>query len=304
MLPEKRVGVPVLFLVFNRPELTRRVWRVLRMIRPERLYVAADGPRAGNAADFRNCAGTRRIVQQLDWPCDVKYRFLEKNYGCRRAVSSAIDWFFSEVEEGIILEDDCLPCREFFSFCAEALKNYRHDARVMHVNGTVHFSPETSDFDAWFSRYAFVWGWASWRRAWKMYDPVLLNYPFDRLSGCFPDAAVKERWDELLRNTQAGKPGFDDTWAFQWSAALFANGGLAVSPRRSLIRNIGLDSGTHEMPDCPEVSFDGISVFSGGRIRFPPVAEADAAADALTFDRIYRKKALPVRIADKLRKVL
>ena len=115
------------------------------MIHPRRLFIAADGPRSGSDSDFRNCAAARLITQKPAWSCDVKYRFLEKNYGCRRAVSGAVDWFFSQVDEGIILEDDCLPSADFFHFCSAALKQYRNDEKIMHINGTVHLPPESPD---------------------------------------------------------------------------------------------------------------------------------------------------------------
>jgi len=301
--PMSMMDTPVLFLIFNRPEPTEKIWDLLRKIRPATLRIAADGPREGRADDFRNCAETRRIVQRIDWKCDVKYRFLEKNYGCRRAVSSAIDWFFSEFEEGIILEDDCLPHREFFSFCSAALKTYRFDERVMHVNGTVHFAPDSAARRAWFSRYALVWGWASWRRAWAKYDPRLFRYPFDALSEVFSDAEVLARWRELLKKTADRRPGFDDTWDFQWSAALFAADGVAVSPPVNLIRNIGMESGTHEMPDGAARSAAVPRTFSAAEITFPPAsAMTDPGADARIFDMIYRKKALLSRIAGKIGK--
>ena len=190
--------IPILFLIFNRPETTEKIFAAIRRMQPQKLFIAADGPRSGRDDDFRNCAAARLLTQKIDWPCEVQYRFLEKNYGCRRAVSGAVDWFFSHVEQGIILEDDCLPAPDFFYFCAAALKKYSDDKRVMHINGTVHQPPENLSYDAWFSRYALIWGWATWKRAWQKYNSTLFDYPFEKLQDVFPDREKQTRWHELL----------------------------------------------------------------------------------------------------------
>lgn len=293
---------PILFLLFNRPELTKNVFERIRLIRPRQLFVAADGPRKGSDLDFRNCAAARLITQNIDWQCDVKYRFLEKNYGCRRAVSGAVSWFFNQVSEGIILEDDCLPSVDFFYFCSAALEKYRNDEKIMHINGTVHSAPEKLRYDAWFSRYALVWGWASWRRAWQKYDPLLLNYPLDNLSEVFPEPEKNSRWRELLTSVQQNKTGFN-TWDFQWSAALFAHNGLAVSPKCNLVENIGIGTGTHEISSSLRYSLPEKSLFRHDNINLPPPGEADEKADDFIFDTVYRKNLLIERAVAKLKKL-
>ena len=117
----------VLFLVFNRPDTTKQVFKAIRQAKPPRLYVAADGPRADKPGEAEKVEQARRIAMQVDWDCEVKTLFREKNLGCGKAVSSAIDWFFENEEEGIILEDDCLPSQSFFWFCEELLERYRLD---------------------------------------------------------------------------------------------------------------------------------------------------------------------------------
>ena len=124
------LDAPVLFLVFNRPDVTMRVFEAIRHARPRRLYVAADGPRAGISSETGKCEQTRQIATQVDWDCEVKTLFRSENLGCRVAVSSAIDWFFENEPEGIILEDDCLPHPTFFHFCQELLERYQHDQRI------------------------------------------------------------------------------------------------------------------------------------------------------------------------------
>src|SRR5262249_20722231 len=159
--------IPVLFLIFNRPNTTARVMEAIRTAGPGRLYVAADGPRDGNADEAKRCAEVRRIATQVDWPCEVQTLFRERNLGCRQAVSSAITWFFEQEQEGIILEDDCLPSPSFFPYCAELLARFRNDERIMCITGC-NFQQDMKGYpySYYFSKYHHVWGWATWRRAW------------------------------------------------------------------------------------------------------------------------------------------
>src|SRR5882762_10017668 len=126
---------PVLFLIFNRPETTRRVMEAIRKIRPKKLYIAADGPRPDREDDVDKCREVREIASVIDWDCDVTKLFRKENLGCGKGPSSAITWFFEHETEGIILEDDCLPSPSFFSFCAELLERYRYDTRIMEIGG-------------------------------------------------------------------------------------------------------------------------------------------------------------------------
>ena len=129
------MSTPILFLIFNRPQCTRKVFEEIRKNRPKRLYISADGPRCGVSSDAENCRLARQIATEVDWDCTVKTFFREENIGCGRAVQSGISWFFEHEEAGIILEDDCLPDATFFEFCGEMLRKYADDERIMHISG-------------------------------------------------------------------------------------------------------------------------------------------------------------------------
>ncbi|HEY0608202.1 MAG TPA: hypothetical protein VGD35_01070, partial [Chitinophaga sp.] len=124
------VQSPILFLVFNRPQLTEQVFSRIRSVQPARLYIAADGPRKDRPEDIAACEQVRQVVSGVDWPCQLQTLFSDQNKGCRLAVSDAIQWFFDQEEEGIILEDDCYPAYSFFSFCDTLLARFRNDTRV------------------------------------------------------------------------------------------------------------------------------------------------------------------------------
>ena len=168
---------PILFLIFNRPDTTAQVFERISALRPKYLYIAADGPRKNKKTDVENCRQTRNIVQNIDWHCEVKILFQEKNLGCGKAPATAITWFFDHVEEGIILEDDCLPDPSFFTFCQTLLGYYRTDARVALLSGNAHYPGSLPPESYYFLKYPATWGWATWRRTWQQYDYELNNLP-------------------------------------------------------------------------------------------------------------------------------
>lgn len=234
----------VLFIIFNRPETTREVFAAIRAYRPEKLFVAADGPRPERPGDREKCAAARALVN-CDWPCELNTRYLDANAGCRDAVSSAVGWFFANADEGIILEDDCLPCPDFFRFAEAALEFYRDTPQVMHISG-VNFQPRPGE--AYFSAIPHIWGWASWRRAWRHYDVGMGDYPEHRelLKRTLPGTPYL-RWVllRMMEKTFARSPYFN-TWDVQWHYTLAKLGALALTPGVNLVSNLG-GSGTHEV---------------------------------------------------------
>lgn len=242
---------PVLLLAWRRPETTVQVMEAIRDARPERLFIAVDGPsehlRTGEAD--RVAETIRAIEQRIDWPCEVSRRYSAANRGCRVGVSDGIDWFFENVEEGIILEDDCVPHHEFFTYCADLLSRFRDIDRVMCISGDNSAQiplPGAASYS--FVRYPQVWGWATWRSAWRRYDRNLADYCQARRSGTWerlvPDAFERATFERTLDRLAAhGEP---DTWDYQWAATLLLNRGLSVQPRSNLVRNIGFgDQATH-----------------------------------------------------------
>jgi hypothetical protein len=164
-------------MIFRRPDFTSRVFEQIRNVRPARLYIAADGPRSGREGEQQLCIETRAIIEQIDWDCELKTLFREKNLGCKMAISSAIDWFFEQEEEGIILEDDCLPNQSFFRFCDTMLEKYRNDDRIRHISGcNLQHGKKWGTASYYFSNLTHAWGWANWRRVWKDYDRDLKLY--------------------------------------------------------------------------------------------------------------------------------
>lgn len=251
------MGTPIAFFVFNRPAQTATVIARIRDARPDRLYVIADGPRPDRPGEAERCAKVRDLVEAaIDWPCEVVRDYSAVNLGCGRRLQTGIDAVFSQEEEAIFLEDDCLPQPAFFAFCSELLARYRTDARVAQICGTPLISPEIpgSGSDYLFSRYGPVWGWASWRRAWKRNDPGLAAWREPRAARDWRryaltrrEARVRAGWYDAI------VAGALDTWDLQWGLAKRLSHLLSIIPATNLVRNIGagLDS-THPTEAPPQ----------------------------------------------------
>jgi hypothetical protein len=244
----RRATPPVLFIVFARPDATTKVFEAIRKARPARLYVAADGPRADKAGEKERCDEVRRIATNVDWPCELRTLFRDTNLGCGEQVCSAISWFFEHEEEGIILEDDCLPSRSFFQFCAELLERYRRDSRVMMIGGN-NLEPiryREQEYSYTFSRLTYIWGWATWRRAWNLNDYKMpLFGEIERKHYLLP--AYSSIYERDLFQYVFGKMYTGDDpvtsrrniWDYQWQFACRIHSGLIIVPAVNLVSNIG-----------------------------------------------------------------
>lgn len=239
---EFKLTTPVVFLVFNRPDTTQRVFEEIRRARPPKLLVVADGPRAEKAGEAEKCEAVRAIIDTVDWPCGVLKNYSEVNLGCKVRMSSGIDWVFEQVEEAIILEDDCLPHPTFFQFCQELLERYRHDLRIAQISGcNFQFGLRRNNDSYYFSKYNHIWGWASWRNRWQgCYDVNMLHWPRIRDEGWLLDMLCSKteaaRWRVTFDNVHQGKI---DTWDYQWTFACWLQGRLTALPNVNLISNIG-----------------------------------------------------------------
>ncbi len=268
--------MPVAFLVFNRPEPTARVFASIKAARPPVLLVVADGAREGRVGEEERVAKVRAIATAVDWPCDVRTNFAATNMGCKRRVASGLDWVFSEVERAIILEDDCLPSPAFFRFAAEMLDLYAANRRVFSVSGS-NFSGSTTPSGHYFSNFALMWGWATWRDRWAQYEvePAMPDGVLRRLWGNRPLAHLY--WRQVFGRLTKGKI---DTWDYQWILTVWRNHGLTVRPTVNLVQNIGFgNDATHTLDGASALAaypaWDGEASFSQAA---PMKADADRDA--------------------------
>ena len=296
---------PVLFLIFNRPDTSQEVFNRIRQAKPKQIFVAADGPREDKKGEKEKCEQARRIIEQVDWDCEVKTLFRDKNLGCKIAVSSAIDWFFENVEEGIILEDDCLPSQSFFWFCQELLEHYRNDTRIMHISGNnFQFGHKRGEGTYYFSKYNHIWGWATWKRAWKCFDVNMKSFEeFKRegqINNIFRIKQQQKYWVKVFQKTYDSEI---DSWGYIWTYTCFTNNGLCVLPNVNLVSNIGFGSeSTHTKGN--DSIFSQMEVEEISEIVHPEFVLADQEADLLTSKLCFSNKNIFERAKSKVLRVI
>ncbi len=282
---------PILFCIFNRPDLTSRVFEAIRQRRPQTLLIAGDGPRVDHPDDTANVEAARRIVSQIDWPCHVQTRFLSENLGCKHAMSSAISWGFEQAEQLIILEDDCLPDPSFFGYCESLLERYRDNEDVMMISGNNFQKARHSDASYYFSRWTHIWGWATWKSAWQHFDVNISSWPTlkqtAQLRSIFKNPTEYAHWSRTLDMQHAGSI---DTWDFPWAYSVWSNNGLSILPEKNLVTNIGFGSDATHTTD-PESKLAAIPVCDIGMLLHPLNVKINEAADRHTWKSIFQPSA-------------
>lgn len=239
--------VPVLLLAFNRPDNTRQVLDQIRLAAPVRLYAHCDGPRASHPTDTENVARVRKLIEDQGpgEHTELKTFFRNKNVGLRKGIAEAISWFFEQEACGIILEDDCLPDQSLFPYCVELLMRYKDDDRIMHIGCSNLLGASYPDFPSsyLFSKMPFVWGWASWRRAWQHMDVEFKDLDaFERnktIDSFLPNAMARDYIMDKFHQTKAGKI---NTWDYTWLYSILKNDGLCIVPKVNLVQNTGVGS--------------------------------------------------------------
>lgn len=281
-MAEWELNTPVAFLIYKRPEKTKRVFDVIRQVKPPTLLIVADGPQVSRPGEREKCAAARAVIEQVDWCCEVIKNFSDGNMGCRQRVSSGLSWVFSIAEEAIIIEDDCLPHPTFFRFCEELLERYRYDDRVMMISGHNRSGEWKSDIQSYhFSNYGNIWGWSSWRRAWKYFDVDMELWSKADIRNKIKDVICdEERYKKERENFDRTYLGEIDTWDIQWIFARLLQSGLSIVPSLNLVSNIGLDDeATHTT-----IPIDDISRLPVYAVSFPLLETSSVTADR-EFDR-------------------
>ncbi len=301
-----QLATPVALFIFRRPETTKLVFDAIARAKPTRLFVIADGPR--NADEAALCAETRAIVNRVGWDCEVITNYADANLGLKARISSGLDWVFDQVEEAIVLEDDCLPDDTFFRFCQELLELYRENSSIMHISGDCFVKRHRQGASYYFSRYAHVWGWATWRRAWKLYDGEMAEWNNSGYRKKFLDhfSAREERlfWEITLDQLVNG---VINTWDYQWACACILHHGLAINPARNLVSNIGFGTEATNTTQSQSSLANLSTVPMSFPLKYPKKLERDVAADRETaqmfFTSGHREGGIVTKIAARIQQV-
>ncbi|MBR9706748.1 nucleotide-diphospho-sugar transferase [Candidatus Pacearchaeota archaeon] len=283
-----QLKTPILVLAFIRPELTEKLFESIRRVRPLKLFVAIDGPR--NENDKPLVDEVKKIFTKIDWPCQLKTFYKETNKGLKGGYIDTLDWFFSHVEDGIILEDDCIPNNSFYWFCQELLEKYKHDDRIMQIAGSnCQRGWKRDNYSYYFSKSPYTWGWATWRRAWKTYSADMKGYKEFKDKGYLKDVypnflermVLKSNFKHIINGFQV--------WDPQWVYNIIYNNGLVIIPNENLITNIGMSSNASNMTyldkkrslPTKELSFP---------LKHPPFMVADRESDDRLFAWSFKQK--------------
>lgn len=240
---------PILYIIFNRIDTVQQTFPVIKKQKPKHLYVAADGPRIEKSGEAEKCNQVRNwVLSQIDWDCEVKTLFREDNLGCGKGPASAISWFFENVEQGIILEDDCLPADSFFPFCETLLEKYKDDERIGMISGRNNLTEIKTNFSFAFTTGGGIWGWATWRNRWKTLftlDCPIFYQHNELLKKIYEFTKDKEE-SKHLSVILSEKSPIDDAWDYQWGTLLKINKRLSITPKVNLVVNIGfITDSTH-----------------------------------------------------------
>lgn len=298
---------PILLIVFNRPELTKRLVEKLAEIKPNRLFVMSDGPREHSVSDTNLIAKVRLIIDAIDWPCEISKIYNAENLGCGHSPAKGIDWVFSQVDRCIILEDDCIPSTSFFQYCSELLERYKADTRIMSISGNNHLPERFNNSESYFySIHTQTHGWATWRRAWEKYDFYMKDWQSREeqswLVGYLGSSRYAKTWlktfNEVHKIISSDKQC--SFWDYQFLYACWRNAGLTIMPRLNLVSNVGYgDDATHL-----KNSNHPLAALEAKNIEFPLIHPKDVAplkiADQLIAKHVFGDVSFPKSIARKL----
>ena len=280
---------PVVLIIFNRPSLTNRVFSAIAKVRPQQLFVIADGPRSSGESE--TCRAARSVIELIDWDCHLEIDFADRNLGCRKRIVSGLNWVFSNVDQAIVLEDDCVPHQSFFSYCESLLDLYKNNEQVMEIGGgNYQFGRKRTEYSYYFSKYSHTCGWATWRRAWQYFDESITGWPELKTSRSWDvmceDPCERQYWESIYDSIFHGR--FQTSWDYQWQLSRWCRNGLTIVPNVNLISNIGYG------PEATHVRWRGDSlacmpIHAIGELRHPPSVSRHEGADKYMFQRVFHR---------------
>ena len=238
----------VLMLTYNRADLFKKSLSSVLSIMPKRIYIFNDGPKS-NPQDIVKVYEVRKLIQNIKTKSIIIKNFNKYNLGCKKSNLKAIDWFFSKEKEGIIIEDDCIASREFFSFTSEMLNKYKDNNRIFCISGSNFQKEKLSNESYYFSKYNHCWGWATWRDRWRLKDDKISFWPKFKKSkewGKLHKNKIEQKyWNKIFKNVYNDKM---DSWAYPWTLSVWKQKGLTITPNVNLVKNIGFGKqSTHSL---------------------------------------------------------
>ena len=301
------MNTPVTFIIFKRPETTQKVFEAIRQAKPTKLFVVADGPRIDRDGEVDKCEAARAIIDKVDWDCEVIKNYSDINLGCAKRVSSGLDWVFNNVEESIILEDDCIPHPTFFQFAEELLDKYRDDSRIASITAqNAQLGRKRTNYSYYYSRYSHCWGWATWKRAWQYYDLHIKLWQEVKasniLSHILIDPKAVSYWNKVFDSISKNPTGI--TWDYQWTFACWMQGGLNIIPTHNLVSNVGVGADSTHFTSDQEFSYINIPTKPMEfPLKHPPYIVRNSEADNFIQNTVYTNNQIHM-MQQRFKKVL
>lgn len=298
---EYKTTSPVGIVIFKREDKARKLYEILKQVKPTQLFIIADGPRYPD--EEKQCMQTRAVFDSIEWNCKVYRNYSEYNLGCCIRPYTGFNWVFENVERAILLEDDCVPSVDFFRFCDELLEKYKDDTRVMQICGTNLLGKWDCMGDSYFFvQWASCWGWASWARAWKLFDINMKAWDHQRVKQLVKQRLGKRVYDIRKQVFDEHKDHLNDitAWDHQWSFARTINSGLSITPSVNLVTNIGFGNDATHTNDMSETS---IPIY---KMKFPlshpKCILPDTQFDIEMTKLVYNARTIPDKILRKVKK--
>ncbi len=286
---EKSMNTPILITAWRRVEKLEKLIEAIKENKPKKIYISCDGPRNNNPTDKYLTKKVQKTIDELiNWDCDIQKLYNYENLGCRGAMVKAINWFFDNESEGIILEDDCIPNKEFIPYCSKLLKKYQKDYKVWNISGTNFQNGITrGDGSYYLSKYFIGWGWATWRDRWLNFDSYLKSWVKAKevilLKSIFTNPLEIKYWTNIFNRFY--EKGIPDTWDIEWAYTCLINEGHTIIPNVNLVKNIGFDrEATHTKFTIDQHSNNGLIL----PIIHPTFLINDKNADKYTFYNHYQ----------------
>lgn len=275
---------PILLILYNRVEETHNLFQIIRKLKPEKLYVAADGANRAVPTDYQACLKARSVIMP-EWKCETKFLFHDEHIGKSKNVYRAISWMFEQEEEGIVLFDDTLPNIDFFHYCEELLDKYRDVPQIMHIGANYLERKRKYLKNSYhFTAYSFIWGFATWKRAWEGFSLDIKGEPEDafKVIDKFVQNPIEKMFCHRIYN--ALRKHNLDYWEYQYNYHIWNKNGLCISPNVNLVTNVGFKKRKRRIRKLMRKSAPILP------LQHPEIIERNYKADAYTFRKVYRRR--------------
>lgn len=298
-----KFNIPILLLTYKKPTALKVLEAILKA-NPTKIYIASNHWK--NEEEKPRIQTLRKqlqeMINQLGGGVEVEFIIKPTHQNAKESISTSITYFFQKEEMGIIFDDDCLPHPSFFPYCKEMLEHYKDTENIFMVSGFSAFDldkefKENFQEDYFFSKYGHIWGWGSWRRAWKYYQKEFIDFEkeFQALD-VFHSKEEKNCWYKILKRYAKGKI---DTWDYPWGYTMWKHKAFSIYPKHNMIANIGFNTPDALHTKAPS-KYDNLPTYN-----FPmPIKHhinitQDIKADLKDFELSYKPAPLIIRAINK-----